>query len=97
MGRECVAKLCTIRYFSAFFYALIWFSRTPAMGAAKFLKTFGPPPRSLISQHIVSLHVLIKISIVPRQQKSGVPFRSRRVAHLGSLLNHLCTMSAFAA
>lgn len=30
------------------------------MGAAKFLKTFGPPPRSLISQHIVSLHVLIK-------------------------------------
>lgn len=30
------SKLCTIRYFSAFTYVLIWFYRTPAMGATKF-------------------------------------------------------------
>lgn len=35
-GGSFVSKLCTIRYLSAFIYALIWFYRTPTMGAAKF-------------------------------------------------------------
>lgn len=34
---------------------------------------------------------------VRRLQRSGIPSRSRRVANLGSLLNHLCNMSAFKA
>lgn len=91
-GGSFVSKLCTIRYLSAFIYALIWFYRTPAMG----ITIFSPQTPGSPTSQLVSSIGFYKFN-VPKLQKSDTPSRNRRVANLGSLLNHLCNTSAFTA